>query len=1457
MPTPPVTRSASKSKDGAGATEDTGQLDPLHLQAQTNQLMQQMLMAMQQQQKQQAEDAKIRHQELMQVLNVNPATEAISDSSTPRRPPQQPRQARQPDPNRPTLLDTNITLEQFDAWKLTWQDYSACYQFDESPLDQQVARFRTFLTPDMRTELIHGIGISDDEGLHPVDILDRIRAYIRSKRNVALDRVKFEERVQGSGESFDAFYVSLRQIAANADLCTGCIDERLTTRIMVGVSDAESKRKLLTMKPFPTCQQAVDLCRSEETARANEAALGTGNSDGSQQVSKVSDRRRSRSRRKGANVRQRPGSKDGNDTWACWFCGRGDKHSRKDCPAADKKCQTCGITGHFATVCKSGQKSKTKQGRQLRQISLKVSATRYSTKKKKAPTLKVDLFSGWSHDKYYGEFTVVPDSAAEATVASTALLKQMGMQQDELQPPDGIDLIAANDKALKCIGSAKITVKVAGRKVDDTVYFCEGQQGMLLAWFTCKALGILPPSYPNPTSAAYVQAVADHNLHKSMQEVIGNIPENPSDKQKQEIREKLLAEFADVFHVGKELKPMKCPPMKIKLRDNAVAFSIRVPRRIPHAWQNPVKSELDELVEQKVIAPIDDDDTTEWCHPIVCVPKKDGGVRVCVDLTKLNPYVIRPLHPLITPKDAVSQIPNGMRYFTVLDARKGYWQMELAPESQNLTTFLTPWGRYKFLRAPMGLSSTGDEFCHQGDKALSGLGNLQKVVDDSVVYDENFPAHIQRIWNVLTRCREKSISMNPKKLQFAEPEVAFCGYILNADGVKIDPNKIKAITEFPEPTNLTELRSFMGMVNQIGEFSKDVSKAAEPLRPLLSTRNAFSWQKVHMKSFEDVKRAISSPPVLAHFDLNAETALHTDASRKNGMGFVLMQKQGDVWKIIECGSRFLIPAETRYAMVELELAAVEWATRKLRVYLQGLHQYTVVTDHKPLIPILNTYTMADIQNPRIQRLKGKLAGYVFKAVWRKGKDHCIPDAFSRAPVDKPSTDDIDTEAKVNQCHIASIRQNVTDVTHEQTADPLIQDLAKAAKEDARYQELTRAVSIGFEDAPLTPYLATFRKMADQLSTDDGLVYLGHRIVVPQSARKSVLTRLHAAHQGIEKTKRRARQCVYWPGMNSDIRNTVETCQSCHENLPSQAKEPIMSDPKPDWVFREVAADLFAYAGRHYLVYVDRLSGWPVLYDFGKNDPTSRDVIRAIRRCFSDLGVPIKFRSDNGPQFASSQFKRFLTNWGVKHETSSPHYPQSNGLAESAVKAMKAIVKKTTTNGVIDDDACTKAILEYRNTPRACGASPAEIVMGHSLRSHVPAHRSLFEPQWREKMEAADEKAAKLKETSDMRYNQSAKPLSPLRIRDEVCVQDKNSKKWDSYGQIVAIGPRREYLVKMPSGRLFMRNRRFLRKFDKPDAGENAKRKKQVHFQDDEPAAVHDPAPRRSSRRRKPPERFSP
>jgi len=231
----------------------------------------------------------------------------------------------------------------------------------------------------------------------------------------------------------------------------------------------------------------------------------------------------------------------------------------------------------------------------------------------------------------------------------------------------------------------------------------------------------------------------------------------------------------------------------------------------------------------------------------------------------------------------------------------------------------------------------------------------------------------------------------------------------------------------------------MGLVNQLADFSPDIAAAAQPLRPLMSPKRSFTWTPDHDKAFACVKEALLSPPVLAPFDPALPVVLQTDASRLYGIGFALLQDHGQGrMRLVQCGSRFLTDTETRYATIELELLAVAWAMAKCRLYLFGLPNFTLITDHRPLIPILNSYSLDAVENPRLQRLKEKVSPYIFTAVWRAGKQLCIPDALSRAPVSRPTPED-ETERDKAAAHVRHIVTCITTATVDESSHPMEAD----------------------------------------------------------------------------------------------------------------------------------------------------------------------------------------------------------------------------------------------------------------------------------------------------------------------------------------------------------------------------------------------------------------------------------
>ena len=341
----------------------------------------------------------------------------------------------------------------------------------------------------------------------------------------------------------------------------------------------------------------------------------------------------------------------------------------------------------------------------------------------------------------------------------------------------------------------------------------------------------------------------------------------------------VVSEFEDVFSAEGKL------PDKLHLEiDKSVPPVVLPVRKVPFAVQEPLRQELERLVTKGILETVDV--PTDWVSSMVVVKKANGKIRLCIDPHPLNQALRRNYYPLPVIDDLLPQLTNA-KVFSVVDAKNGFWHVQLDEESSLLTTFGTPWGRYRWTRMPFGISPTPEEFQRRLEHALEGLDGVKPIFDDILIFGagqtqaEALSAHDIKLRALFERCRTKGIKLNKEKLKLRLPEVKFMGHVICQDGLKPDPDKVQGIRGMPTPTSKQDVKRLLGMVNYLQKFMPNLSEATAPMRDLLKETNQFHWdEQVQGRSFEQLKEILSAAPVLKFFDPTDDVELQCDASER-------------------------------------------------------------------------------------------------------------------------------------------------------------------------------------------------------------------------------------------------------------------------------------------------------------------------------------------------------------------------------------------------------------------------------------------------------------------------------------------------------------------------------------------------------------------------------------------------
>ena len=539
------------------------------------------------------------------------------------------------------------------------------------------------------------------------------------------------------------------------------------------------------------------------------------------------------------------------------------------------------------------------------------------------------------------------------------------------------------------------------------------------------------------------------------------------------------------------------------------------------------------------------------------------------------------------------------------------------------------------------------------------------------------------------------------------PGVEYLGYIISADGIQSSAEKVHALMEAPRPENTTQLRSFLGLLNFYNKFLPQSSTWLAPLHQLLKQNAKWAWGKEQDLAFKKAQEALLFSDVLVHYNQDLPLILECDAS-PYGVGAVLSHEMEDgSTKPVSFASRSLTPTEKRYAHLDKEALAIIFGVKRFHLYLAG-RKFSIVSDHRPLQYLFaETKPVPAMASARIQRWALTLSAYDYTIRYKPGPQNANADLFSRLPLpETPAEVPLPGETILLLENLATSPVTVSQIRTATSRDPMLSRVAQLVSSEWNDQ-----------DNSITP---TFQRKKNELSIHDGCLLWGSRVVVPQVLRPQVLDELHESHPGVSRMKAIARGVVWWPEMDSEIESKVNSCRECQLNQKTPAQAPLHPWEWPSQPWTRLHIDYAGpFLGKMFLVVVDAHSKWLEV----EMVPTtsSRHTIEKLRSMFAMHGLPELLVSDNASVFTSAEFKEFLKRNGIRHATSAPYHPSSNGLAERYVQTFKVAMKKSSAEDI--QQQLSRFLFHYRTTPHTVtGVSPAELLLGRRLRTHLDLMR---------------------------------------------------------------------------------------------------------------------------------------
>ena len=1204
--------------------------------------------------------------------------------------------------------------------------------------------------------------------------------------NPVLERFKFHTRSRQQGESMADFVASLRRLSEHCEFGDG-LDDLLRDRLICGCNEDRLQKNLLAKTPPPNFKVAIAMAQAMESADKDTKDL---------QNSRIP-----------AEVHAIPrNSPPPRGQTNCYRCG--GKHTADDCRFKEAVCHFCKKKGHIARVCRSKAKQQRGGKTSTSHKSLGKTNVIHIDEKEVGTEYTVNHVDGTKKSPYTVELSVngAPlkmevDTGAAVSLISEATYKRLWKNPPKLKPTT-TRLRTYSGQQLVVLGTLVVNVEYETQQVARSLIVVKGSGPSLLGrdWLTMirldwKSLSVHQTSTERPLKDILKR-------HESL------------------FRPELgLARNIDAkLYVEPDAIPRFC---------NA--------RPVPYALREKVENELNRLQADGIIEPVQ---FAEWAAPIVPVLKPDGTARICGDYKlTVNKAAKLDAYPIPRIEDLFARLAGGKK-FTKLDIAHAYQQIPLDEDSRSSVTINTHKGLFRYNRLPFGVHSAPAIFQRAMEGLLRDIPSTVVYLDDILITGKTEEEHLQNIDEVMTRLEDEGLTLKKEKCQFMLDKVEYLGHTISADGLKPSESKTRAIVDAPQPQNVSQLRSFLGMVNYYGKFLPKISTKLAPMYRLLKKGVPWRWGSLERGVFESIKKQLAEAPVLEHYDPSRKLSLATDAS-PYGVGAVLSHVLEDgTEKPVAYASRTLSPVEKRYSQLDKEALAIVFGVKRFHQYLFG-RQFSIVSDHKPLQYLLSENKAVPVMaSARLQRWALILSSYQYTITYRPGEKIANADGLSRLPLpEAPSEVPYPGEVVFLLQTLQSSPITAEQIKHWTNKDPVL----------SRVRNLVSKGWIDCSDDVLRPY----QNRKDELSMLDGCVLWGSRVIVPVAGRAPVLDLLHDGHPGISKMKAIARNVVWWPGIDADLVRKVQECEPCQINQKSPTLAPLHTWEWPKRPWSRIHIDHAGpFQGKTILVVVDAHSKW--IEAVPVPSTSSLATITVLRNLFATHGIPELIFSDNGTSFTSDEFKEFVRRNGIRHRTSAPYHPATNGLAERAVQVVKTGLRKNAEGDM--GLRLARLLFKYRNTPHATtGVTPAELLLGRKPRCHL----DLLHPDIAARVE--------IKQSAQKSAHDGKQKARKFAVSDTVFVKNfQSGEKWLP-GIIAKVLGTRTYLVKLNLGKTVRRHLNHV-KARKNDAVELPKDDfimPPIELSDEidtpELPDIHidEPVVRRSTRHTGPPDRYTP